>query len=1309
MINLEFRVLGPFVVVGPEGLISLPSARQRAILASLVLDRGTTVPADRLIDEVWGERPPSTARHALSVHVGAMRRIIGPGVIETRSGGYRLRADGGYLDLDRFEALADEAETASEAGNPATAADRYATALGLWRGPALADLAPERAIVSARARLDARRTRVTELWLDAELAAGRHADVVPPLRRLVAEEPLRESLQARLMIALYRSGRQAEALAVYHEAREVLDRELGVEPGPALEAAQQAILAHDPSIGLHEPPSPAPGSTTTRAAAELEPGHDEVDQRPGRRTVTVLFAELSGPATSDTLDPESTQRPSADIFEQMRGVVERHGGTVQPFVGDVVVALFGSPVVHEDDALRAVRATADLLNAVSSLVVDPASDADSRISLRVGLNTGEIVTTERGGPLTVVAGAVVNAAAHLCAVAAAGEVLMSEPTYRLVRRAGEVVAAGPIELPGPTEHASVYRLSASTRGTEGHQIRLDSPLVGRQRELAQLGTVLERAIADETCQLFTLLGPAGAGKSRLVHEFLGTVRQEALVLRGRCLPYGEQVGFWPVAETVKQAVGIDDRDDALSGRHKIEAILSGAPRASLVAERVAGAIGLSAGPTSGEDTAWAIRSLFERLARQRPLVIVFDDVQWGEPAFLDLIEYLSDAVRDAPVMLLCIARPELLDERPGWSGGKLNATSVLLTPLQEVEVSQLVSNLLGGTLVPPTLERKLVDAAEGNPLFVEEFLGMLIDDGVVQRGGAGWVPTTDLSSIPIPGSIMALLTARLDRLPPIELAVTARAAVIGKVFSREALDVLAEALGLQAVDAALTSLARRELIRADRSVADVDNTYRFKHILIRDAAYLGVPKHERIVLHERLADWLVAAGRNVSGLDDELIGAHLEQAYRYRIELGPIDDRAREIGHRAGERLAAAGRRALFRGNPGAAKDLLKRAVALLPLDGHERPLALADLTSALIAGTEFAEARRINHELLNYALASGQDDLRWHATLNGLNADIQYTKSVPPATVESLEAAIGYFQGVNDDRALARAWSLLSDVYMAAGQLIQVRGCQERAVEHARRVVDHRLEGGALIEIAYVDLVGPATVADATRSAQGLVDWALDAGSLFFEAVGLAFLGRLKAMAGEFEEGRRIVGTAIAMSGELGRYHQIDNISRWIGLVEWLAGDPAAAEQGLRRGHEEYERLDSPGRSALITVELARMLYLQNRIDEADEYTRIGETSASTTIDAHIGWLGLRGMILARRGERAPAIALARTAVELAENTDLVLFHARALEDLAAVLQLSGQLAEARPALASAIALYEAKGITALARRARANAIALS
>ncbi|MGQ0670118.1 MAG: ATP-binding protein, partial [Actinomycetota bacterium] len=569
------------------------------------------------------------------------------------------------------------------------------------------------------------------------------------------------------------------------------------------------------------------------------------------------------------------------------------------------------------------------------------------IAIRTGVNTGRVVAGDPAAGQNLVTGDAVNVAARLEQAAEPGEILIGAETFGLVRDAVTVEAVSDLPLKGKAEAVPAFRLVEVAPGAPAHARRLDSPLVGRERERTLLEQAFERAISDRACHLFTVLGPAGVGKSRLVEEFLRKLGDGATVLRGRCLSYGEGITFWPVAEVVNGLADLSDLDPPEEVRRKIAVLLEEEEHAPLVAERVAQVLGLADAAAVPEETFWSIRKLLEAGARARPLVLLFDDVHWAEPTFLDLVEHIADWSRESPILLVCLSRAELLDHRPGWGGGKVNATSILLEPLTEDECASLIANLLGEVVLSGEARARITGAAEGNPLFVEEMLSMLIDDGLLRREDGRWVGAGDLSDVTVPPSIQAILAARLDRLSPEERAVIERASVVGKVFYRGAIQELSPEEERPGVGSHLMTLARKDLIRPDRSDLAGEDAFRFRHLLIRDAAYESMPKETRADLHERLAGWLERATGEHRTEFEEIVGYHLEQAYRYRSELGPVDDRDRALGARAAARLAAAGGRAHGRGDISATVKLLSRATEVLPGDPGRLEL-LPDLGAAL-------------------------------------------------------------------------------------------------------------------------------------------------------------------------------------------------------------------------------------------------------------------------------------------------------------------------------------------------------------------------
>ena len=657
-----------------------------------------------------------------------------------------------------------------------------------------------------------------------------------------------------------------------------------------------------------------------------------------RKTVTILFIDIvDSSRLSLGLDPEAFRNLLARYFGELSAVIRRHGGAVEKYIGDAIMAVFGVPILHEDDALRAVRAAVEMRDTLAILNREFEAGWGVRLAHRIGVNTGEVIAgAQEHSSLT---GEAINVAKRLEEAAAPNEILIGKPTHRLVRKAVVVEPSGPRTLKhGKTIHALVV-VDVLARAP-GRARSFDSPFVGRVPERAVLEAALSNVVRERTCHLLTVLGGAGVGKSRLVWEFAGGLTGDVTVLGGRCLPYGEGITYWPLAEIVREITRTEGRDPGEQPASAIAARLAGEEKAELIVERLVNALGLGGvGGATSEETFWAVRRLFETLARAGPLVIVVDDIHWAESTFLDLIEHVTKFSHDFPILLVCIGRPDLLDTRPSWGGDKLKATSIFLEPLSEVECRELISNLLDHAPVPPAAESRIAGAAEGNPLFVEELVAMLVDDALLTREGDHWVASSDLSELPVPSTIQALLAARLEGLPADERAILMTAAVEGSVFHRGAVGELRPTLDTQLEDG-LLALVSRDLIRPDTAAFAGEKAFRFRHGLIRDAAYRSLPKNARADLHERYAAWLeLTAGDRLREFE-EIVGYHLEQAFRYCVALGPLDSRAARLAAQASSRLEAAGRRALVRSDLPAAIRLLERVSKLLPGDDPRRTVA---------------------------------------------------------------------------------------------------------------------------------------------------------------------------------------------------------------------------------------------------------------------------------------------------------------------------------------------------------------------------------
>ena len=953
--------------------------------------------------------------------------------------------------------------------------------------------------------------------------------------------------------------------------------------------------------------------------------------REQRKTVTILFCDVAGSTElGESTDPEALRALLARYFERMKEIVERHGGSVEKFVGDAVMAVFGVPVVHEDDALRACRAATEMRDALPEL----------GIRARIGLNTGEVVT---GTEERLATGDAVNVAARLEQAAEPGEVLIGDGTARLVRDAVEIGEKRQLELKGKSEPVDAYPLLAVVGETSR---RSDVPIVGRERERRALDDAWERVRSERSCHLFTVLGAAGVGKSRLIAEFVASL-DDVPVVRGRCLSYGEGITYWPLVEVVLQL-----------GRRPSD------PRA---AAAIASLLGESDASATADEIAWAFRKLLEESA---PVVCVFDDLHWAEPTFLDLVDHVADWSRDAPILLVCIARPELLDRRPMWAGGKLNATTVLLEPLTAAETDELIERLLGETDLDDALRARIRDAAEGNPLFVEQMLVMVEES-----------PNGD---VVVPPTIQALLAARLDQLDVAERGVLERGSVEGKIFHRGGVEALAP--DERDVPTKLMALVRKELVRPDRTQLEGDDAFRFRHLLIRDAAYDGLPKAIRAELHERFAEWLGARDSDLIE-SDEIVGYHLEQAHRYRMELGLGGGDAEKLAVRAAERLAAAGERAALRQDSAASVALYERSVALAPDDQPAFESRLRLIRVRMDAG-DIAGARREADTLIERTQQDGDGPRHLRARLAranvAYNSEKMSSEEFRPLVEESLEV----FTALGDDAGLTDAWWAATLVDHGALRWGGAMLALERMLEHAERIGDRLRvsEARAILPAAY--MYGPCPVDEAAAWCD-----AHPSEHPFFPAI----CGQLEAMRGNFVKARELCRLARERTSERGQLLLAAEVSMQEAEVELYAGDAQRASEVALDGVEELGRLGEKGWLSTVAGHGAEALYRLGRDEEAWGLTETAdEAGAAGDVITQMLILQVRAKILARRGEHAEAERLAREAVAWAEPTDALDHKASAYRDLAIVLGAAGKRDESLDALAKARELYELKGHTA-------------
>jgi DNA-binding SARP family transcriptional activator/class 3 adenylate cyclase len=1307
---MEFRILGPLEVTQGNRALALGGAKQRALLAILVIHASRVVSTDRLIDLLWGDDAPPTAGNTLQVYVSQLRKALEPTrtrrgpaqVLVRRAPGYVLEVDEDAIDACRFERLVEIGRDALAASDHERAAEVLRTALALWRGPALADFSYEPFAQSEITRLEELRMAALEDRIAADLALGRHASFVGELDALVAQYPLREGLRGHLMLALYRSGRQAEALQVYQDTRRALEGELGIDPSSALQQLEKGILLQDASLA-------APARAEFRRPAVPE-GESEPDPGPAahkggeplmvRKIVTVLSCEMFVHSPDGTeLDPETVQRVSARLGKAARAILERHGGTPAQSFADHIVGAFGVPFLHEDDALRA---TTSALEMQQSLAASAAEHGRATVALEIGIgiNTGEVVVDSTAPAGALPTGEAINRAVRLGRAAGPGEILLSATTHHLTADAVEVEEVAPARAPG-VNGLPVFRVVAARPGVAGRARQLGAPMVGRDFERAQMMHAYERAARGQSCHLFTVLGPAGVGKSRLVSEVTAALEGQALVLMGRCLPYGEGVTLAPVSEMIGQATAIEGRSSVEESVAQIRGLVGSGKDAERIAERLGELCGLAEGLGTVEETFWAVRKLFESMSRRRPVVAVFDDVHWAEPMLLDLIEHIADWLRDSPVFLVAIARPEFLEVRPSWAGGKLNASSTLLDPLSEEECRLIVCNLLGEKDAGRSITARIVEAAEGNPLYVEEMTRMLVDEGHLRLTDGHWTAATDLSSITVPPTIHALIAARLDRLGSEERQVIEHAAVVGRVFSRRALAELCSEPVAGRLGTHLETLMRKELIRPDRSDADEDEAYRFRHMLIRDAAYAEVAKSRRSELHERIAAFLdVDEG---AAAREETRGYHLERAFEYRMELDPNDPANEDVGRRAARLLTSAGHRAWARGDLEAAAHLFERATRLLPDDGPARLETALDLSGCLIEVGDLAGSETAVAAVSDRAAALGDRRLAARAAVQlwELRSSSENLQGWKEEAARDADEAVAVFEPSNDELGLAKAFFLRAMIHQVDYEFGRADVALERALEHARRSGREQEEARIFYAYTMSALWGPTHVDDAIRRHHDFMLRFSD--NRLVEANCLRGLAALEAMKGRFTTARELLSKSKEILNDLGAT-LVASTSLVPGIVELLAGDAREAERRFRSSYAALKRAGERNARATAAAYVARALYAQGRVEEAERFTLISEELAPADDHAaRVEWSTTRAKVLAVGGRYEEAERLAVRAAALAGLMDDIETHAQALRDRAEVLRLAGRSAEAENLVRSAIDLHEHKGNVVSAAQARA------
>lgn len=996
------------------------------------------------------------------------------------------------------------------------------------------------------------------------------------------------------------------------------------EPGipAAFEELILGLLAKQPAGRPASAVAVQAALATMRTATAAPPARR---QPAARRLVSVLAVR------GDSIDPEALH----GVLDGCGAVIEGHGGSVERYLGDMLVGFFGLTRSHGDDALRAARAAVELQAA--------------RTDLRLGADSGEVFLAP-GPHGATITGAPITTAGRLAERAAKGEILLGDGLRGSLGPGARIEPASGRLLGLEVERPALLRASTT-------------PFVGRERELDALHAAFAGARDERACRLVTVAGAPGIGKSRLAGEFLAAVGDDATVLAGRCLAYGEGTTYRALADIVR---GLGD-----DPRLRVEELLAGDEQAI---RGLLGAIGLSDEPAQVEETAWALRRLLQRLARDRPLVVAVEDIHWADPALLDLLDHVIALSSDSPILLVCLTRPELLESHPAWAAPQPNRTVLVLDALDDAQARELAERL--GAKEPAA---RIAERAEGNPLFVEQLVA--IDAG--QHEGE------------LPASIQAVLAARIDRLEPDERTLLQHAAVEGRTFHAGALAVLLPEDQRRGHRSCLVALARKGLIGADRPEFAGEDAFRFTHALIREAAYAGVPKLLRAELHAGVAAWL----EDRPAAADEIVGFHLEQACVLAAELGHRGERELALAERAVDRFAAAASVALGRGQPDGASALLERAVALVDTDDAARGTLLPALGASLFEAGRVTDARRV----LDAAIAAAPDpalQARAEVERELLRLETETQLGTEQAR-RVADAVLPVLEREGDDHGQCRVWCLHAQVAYIAGRMSRADDAWYRAAECARRAGDDRELFDVLGWRATAAVFGPTPVDEAIRRCREFRD--VVSASPVAVAWTINPLAVLHAMKGEFELAEHYLGEANAILDELGGLGS--SVSHLEAMVRMLAGEPALAEAALRADLDALASIEGVSALATTTAMLAQAVYAQGRIDEAGELCRVtADATAADDIFTQVIWRGVQAKILAVEGRCAEAEALARDAVASIAPTDLLSQHGDAMLDLAEVLLKcsDSDMQTYNRSIRTALAQYELKGNVAGAARAK-------
>jgi class 3 adenylate cyclase/tetratricopeptide (TPR) repeat protein len=947
-----------------------------------------------------------------------------------------------------------------------------------------------------------------------------------------------------------------------------------------------------------------------------------------RKLATVLFVDLVGSTAMVTgTDPEIARRRVQQYFDKVSHCVMTHGGLVEKFAGDAVMAAFGIPQAHEDDAERAIRAALGILESVRELGLE----------VRIGIESGEVVVDD-ATESTFATGEAVNIAARLQQAAPVNSIMIGPGAHRLTLGRFEVEDEGPIEIRGRAEPVWAWRIICLAGGKPGAGVR-QAPLVGRDAELELLENTYSRAVRDSRAHLFTIYGDPGVGKSRLANEFVGGL-EGATVLYGRALPYGEGVTYSALSDMVKTAAGIADDDPLDDALEKLRDCCPDEAVADLLA-LASGVLEAVKGERNQQEIAWAAREWAEKLAEPQPLVLVFEDIHWAEDALLELVEHMSTWVKNVPILLLCLARPELLDLRPGWSGGRVRATAIELEPLGRTDSEALVEALLDGELGSGA-RQAVLDKSEGNPLFVEETVRMLSE---ANGGGIERIPDT----------LQALIAARIDHLPPGEKELLQGAAVMGRIFWKGALAELV--LEGTDIDPLLEDLHRREIVLPEtRSSISGQDAFKFKHVLIREVAYGGLSKAARAGYHQRFAEWLRKhAGEELL----EVRAYHLDHATALLAELdgSPPEKLATE----AAVALEEAGRRALAREANATARKLLVRAVELEPT--LERRFQAARAAWRM---SEFPVVSPEMQEVLRLAREAGDKDLEARALVALAEVSIFREGDVSRGEELAREA----LEVAERDESKVFALEVLNTVAWWRGRLTEGEGYAQEQLEIARRLERADLESEALLSLA-----GIYTSRQEDDRAEPLIERAKalaeESGSLTARAHAYMQSGELYGWRRRDEEALEEYERARDLFAEVGAATHLAKAMLRIASTVRRAGDLEEAEKLAREGIRILKPLEDRGTLCEVQRFLAEVLLEQGRLDEAELYAlKAVETVGPQDVSSQASTKTSLALVRASQGRDEEAEALLRESIEILERSEYSRFLSDPLEAMIQFLE---------------------------------------